>query len=117
MENPKDKIGIKKARLSLVPTTSIIYQALAMENGADKYGPYNWRENSVRADIYIDATMRHLGQWYNGEELAEDSGVHHLAHAVACIGIIIDALETGNLIDNRPKPSSISALIERTSKK
>lgn len=115
--NPKDAIGIKKARISLVPATSVIYQALAMENGADKYGPYNWRDNAVRADIYVDAAMRHLFAWFNGEEEASDSGVHHLGHALSCIGIIIDAIETGNLIDNRPKPAPIGALIERTSKK
>ena len=53
--NPKDRLGLKKVRLSLVPPSSIIYQALAMEDGAVKYGPYNWRENKVIASIYIDA--------------------------------------------------------------
>lgn len=110
--NPKDLLGIKKVRLSLVPESSVIYQATAMENGADKYGPYNWRTKKVIASIYIDACKRHLGSWFDGEELASDSKVHHLAHAIACLGIIIDAKETGNLIDDRPTPGAASRLIE-----
>jgi hypothetical protein len=114
--NPKDLIGIKKPRLSLVSPASILYEALAMTNGAVKYGAFNWRDKKVQADIYVDACLRHLYSWYDGEELAQDSKVHHLAHAKACLGIIIDAMETGNLIDNRPKPGVMARLIEKNTK-
>jgi len=115
--NPKDLLGMKKVNLHLVPPASILYQALAMEDGAVKYGPYNWRQNKVIATIYIDAAQRHLLQWLDGEENASDSGKPHLAHALACIGIIVDALETGNLVDNRPTPGSMSRLIAKFEKK
>lgn len=115
--NPKDLVGIKKPQLNLVPASSIIYQALAMEDGAEKYGPYNWRESKVRASIYVAAAQRHLGQWYDREDNAEDSKKPHLAHALACIGIIIDALETGNLVDDRPLPGSASKVLKRFTKK
>jgi len=115
--NPKDLLGIKKVQLNLVPPSSIIYQALAMEDGAKKYGPYNWRENKVIASIYVAGAMRHLQQWYDGEELASDSQKPHLAHALACLGIIVDAKETGNLVDDRPLPGAASALIARLEKK
>lgn len=112
--NPKDLLGIKKVQLNLVPASSIIYQALAMEDGAKKYGPYNWRSNKVIASIYVAAAMRHLQQWYDqGEELASDSQKPHLGHALACIGIIVDALETGNLSDDRPVPGAASTLIAK----
>lgn len=109
--NPKDRLGLKKVRLSLVPPSSIIYQALAMEDGAAKYGPYNWRENKVIASIYVDAAMRHLQSWFDGEECASDSKKPHLGHALACLGIIVDALETGNLVDDRPKVGAAARLI------
>lgn len=114
--NPKDLVGIKKVRLSLVPPSSMIYQALAMEDGAQKYGPYNWRENKVQASIYVDACYRHIQSWFDGENNASDSKKPHLAHAIACLGIIIDALETGNLVDDRPLPGKTSELIERYKK-
>jgi hypothetical protein len=111
--NPKDLLGMKKVRLSLVPPSSIIYQALAMEDGAKKYGPYNWRENKVIASIYVDAAMRHLQSWFDGEENASDSKKPHLAHALACLGIIVDAKETGNLVDDRPLPGAAAGLIAK----
>lgn len=115
--NPKDKIGAKKPRLSLVPPSGLVYAALAMANGADKYGPYNWREKKVQAMIYLEAAQRHILSWQDGEECAQDSGVPHLGHAIACLLILIDAKETGQLIDNRPKPGAMAALIERFTKK
>jgi hypothetical protein len=115
--NPKDLLGQKKVALNLVPPSSIIYQALAMEDGARKYGPYNWRSNKVIASIYVAAAMRHLMSWADGEELAEDSQKPHLAHALACLGIIVDAKETGNLHDDRPVAGAASALIKRFEKK
>ena len=113
--NPKDLLGIKKVSLTLVPPSSIIYQALAMEDGARKYGPYNWREKKVRTSIYIDAALRHIQSYFDGEELAEDSQKPHLGHALACLGIIIDAATSGNLIDDRPKAGVASSLLKKYS--
>lgn len=115
--NPKDLLGIKKVQLNLVPSSSKIYQALAMEDGAEKYGPYNWRSKKVRASIYVAAALRHLEAWHDSrEELAEDSQKPHLGHALACLGIIVDALETGNLVDDRPLPGAAAKLIKRYKK-
>lgn len=114
--NPKDLIGVRKPQLNLVPPAGIIYEALAMEDGAAKYGAFNWRRNKVILSIYIAATMRHLMCYQDGEEMAKDSGKPHLAHAKACLGIIIDALETGNLIDDRPAKGAAPDLMERYTK-
>lgn len=115
--NPKDRLGIKKVQLNLVPASSKIYQALAMEDGAKKYGPYNWREKKVRASIYVAAAMRHLEAWHDSrEEVADDSKKPHLGHALACIGIIVDAFETGNLIDDRPVAGPAAKLITKFKK-
>lgn len=111
--NPKDLLGLKKVPLSLVPASSVIYQALAMKDGARKYGPFNWRANAVIASIYIDAAKRHLESWFDGEGDADDSGVPHLGHALACIGILVDAYESGNLIDNRPLPGPAARLLKK----
>lgn len=116
--NPKDLLGIKKVQLNLVPASSTIFQALAMEDGAAKYGPYNWRDNKVKASIYVAAAMRHLQSWYDSrEELASDSKKPHLGHALACIGIIVDAQVTGNLADDRPTAGAASNLIQEWTKK
>ena len=109
--NPKDLLGIKKVQLNLVPASSTIYQALAMEDGAVKYGPFNWRTKKVKASIYVAAAIRHIQAWFDGEENASDSGKPHLGHALACLGILADAKETGNLADDRPVPGPAAKLI------
>lgn len=109
--NPKDLLGLKKPPLGLVPPSAIILESMAMKDGAIKYTAYNWRVKKVIATIYLDACQRHLLAWQDGEERAKDSGVHHLGHARACLGILIDAMTTGNLIDDRPTPGSAAKLI------
>lgn len=115
--NPKDLLGIKKSPLHLVPPSAIIYLADGFEDGAAKYGSYNWREKKVQSSIYIAAALRHLLAYEDGEETAEDSGRHHLAHAMACLAILVDAKETGNLVDNRPIKGAAASMLKQREKK
>lgn len=114
--NPKDLIGISKPRLSLVPGVSILHLAKAMEDGAAKYDPYNWRSNPVKMTIYIEAAQRHILALLDGEDIDPKSKVHHGGHAMACMAIILDAMETGNLVDDRPIPGASAKLIRDMTK-
>lgn len=108
--NPKTLVGrLKVPNLSVVPPTALIYLGTGMADGARKYGPYNWRDQPIEAGVYLDAAIRHLMCWQDGEENAQDSGVHHLAHAMATIGILADAMENGTMIDTRPKANKQTA--------
>lgn len=100
--NPKTGEGAKKAPLHLVPPSATQYLAEAFKDGAAKYGPYNWRETQVPASTYYAAAKRHMDAWWDGEELSDDAKVHHLAHAMACMAIMLDALSINKLIDDRP---------------
>lgn len=111
--NPKDILGTKKVDSTKVPAIAIAWESLAMMDGAGKYDPYNWRANKVIATIYVAACKRHLDSWLEGQEEAEDSGCHHLGHARACLGILLDAQTTGNLIDDRPIVANSSSLYEK----
>ncbi len=112
MTNPKDLIGLTKPPLRLVPSALLLYVSKVMGLGARKYGPYNWRTKKVRYSVYIEAALRHLMASLDGEDLDEESGMPHVAHAAACCGIILDALATGNLIDDRPTPGAAARLIK-----
>lgn len=115
--NPKDLIGEKKVpTLSVIPSAGLVHCGRAMHNGSEKYGRMNWREHPVKASIYLDAALRHLMGWTDGEEDAADSGVHHLGHVMACCAILLDAQEAGNLIDDRV-PGPAADLLERFNKK
>lgn len=116
--NPKDILARSEQRvlLHLIPGPALIHCALAMMDGARKYGPYNFRDEGVGAGTYVSAAERHLRDWLDGEETAPDSNVHHLGHAMACIAILLDAQAIGNLVDDRPTPAPTSAMMEAVKK-
>lgn len=110
--NPKDLLGNKKVPMDAVSAVACAHEALAMLDGEIKYGYRNWRDKAVSARIYIAAAKRHIDAWSEGEEIAEDSKIHHLGHARACLGILLDAQENGNLIDDRV-PGVFSQVIKK----
>lgn len=111
--NPKDQFAVAKLPLHLVPDVLPMFAALAFAEGAAKYGAFNWRETGVRASVYISALRRHLAKWMAGEECDPLTGVPHLASALACIGIILDARMSGVLVDDRPPAQpALSAAID-----
>lgn len=109
--NPKDAIGATKLPIGLVPSTGINLASVAFLEGATKYGRYNWRVAGVRTSIYYDAAMRHLEKYWNGEDVDGETGVPHLASALACIMIIEDARCAEKLEDDRPPRADVSAQI------
>ena len=112
-ENPKDRIGASKPPLHLIPPAAEIAEAVVMGLGARKYGPFNWRSTNVKATVYVAAARRHLAQWLDGQDDDRESGMSHLAHARACLGILLDASATGHLVDDRPPAGAATELIEQ----
>lgn len=110
-DNPKTTHGALKIDLSLVPPSAIIAEARVMALGAKKYGPYNWREKTVSSRVYTAAAMRHILTWQDGEDTDPESGESHLAHARACLGILLDAKSIGKLNDNRPAAGAAGRLL------
>jgi hypothetical protein len=104
--NPKTRLGKLKAPLHLVPPSADFWLAMALNDGASKYEPYNWRDESISVSVYYGAMKRHINAYWDGEDIAPDSGVHHLAHAMACCALILDAQPINRLIDDRPTPGS-----------
>jgi hypothetical protein len=84
-----------KAPLSLIPARPLRAIAAAMENGARKYVPWNWTEPTDDfRQVYSDALRRHVEKFTDLTEpdYADDSQIHHLAHAGACILILLHKL-------------------------
>lgn len=104
-KNPKTAAGLKKPQIHLVPPIAVQMEARAFEDGAEKYGPYNWRAKGVTVSTYVSAAMRHLQDYWDGQDIVPDSkkGAHHLAAVRACMAIILDAGACNTLNDDRPK--------------
>jgi len=70
--NPKDAIGRTKASVWAVPPTAVLYMGAALQDGAGKYGLFNWRDSAIDIGIYFDALFRHMCEFRDGEILDED---------------------------------------------
>ena len=114
VSNPKTLMGnMKVPNLSVVPFTGLIHEARAMEYGARHaprkdgtkgYGPFNWRDQKIEYLIYAEAAIRHIASAVDREDIDPDTGdlkVWHLGLAKATLGILIDAIEHGTVIDDR----------------
>jgi len=99
--NLKTFAAINKPRISDVPPVALLALGAAMSDGKDKYGRFNWRETGSTSSVFYDAMMRHLLDWFNGENYAHDSKVHHLAHVMASCAIILDSDLHDSLNDDR----------------
>jgi hypothetical protein len=99
--NPKKAFGDKKPQLHLVPLSGMLAQWEAHFDGALKYTEVNWRRDPVEVMTYIDAIIRHVRLYENGEKYARDTLVQNLGAVAACCNILIDAELHGTLIDNR----------------
>lgn len=111
--NPKDAIGIRKIAFSVLPWRVLHRVALAMMEGAAKYGRHNYRVSGVRASVYFDAVVaRHLSDWWEGTDIDPDSGLHHVDKAIAGLMVMRDSMLSGNFVDDRPpaRPIDFEAL-------
>lgn len=85
-----------KPRYSLIPPLAEEAMAKVLTFGAQKYSPDNWRKVDDK-NRYLDAAMRHIGAYRCKVKFDDESGVHHLAHAMCCLAFIVE-LDMENMI-------------------
>jgi hypothetical protein len=100
--NPKDVLAGTRLDLTLISPAALIEEALAMVEGQEKYGMWNFRAATVSARVYCAAIQRHALKYLHGKEYDPKTGVHHLGSVRASAGIILEAKAMGTLIDDRP---------------
>lgn len=79
-----------------------------LSHGARKYDRWNW----IKVDAwsrYYDAAQRHIMAWHGGETMDPDSGLPHLAHAVASLMFLLEVQALGLSTDDRPTVSRLVA--------
>lgn len=95
------KHDAEKRRWSLLPTRALEEVVRAFEDGEHKYGRDNWKSPGFAYTRIYDAVFRHLVAWLAGEDCAQDSNVHHLAHAAANLLFLIEYFYSGEGVDDR----------------
>jgi hypothetical protein len=91
---------LNKLPLALVPPALMPAVALVMEYGTRKYGLNDWRDGGDYTD-YISAALRHIFAFNEGRDLDEESGIHHLAHAAANLGMLLQWIGENRGNDDR----------------
>ena len=103
MAGKKDAIGnSEKPRLSLIPKSALWALAGALTYGEKHYGTHNWREG-IKVSYLIDAAMRHMTQFMDGEDIDPGSNNHHLGNAMANLSMAIEMVESMPNFDDRYK--------------
>jgi hypothetical protein len=72
--------GSKDQRFDLVPMAAVGEISEVYQFGSKKYEDHNWRKG-YNWGLSYSALQRHLALWQEGEDLDEESGLSHLAHA------------------------------------
>ena len=75
----------EKPQLYLLPPKSISEVGKVLTFGAKKYDAHNWRKVEDLQNRYSSAALRHIFAHIDGEELDEETGLSHLAHAICCL--------------------------------
>jgi hypothetical protein len=110
--NPKDAIGTRKVAWSCIPTQVIGLLGCAMTEGSVGYGRHNYRAAGVRASVYFDANFRHLGAFWEGQDIDPKSGLHHVIKAIASLTVLMDSILQGNWVDDRPPKAANQKWVE-----
>ena len=96
----KSSESAAKPRLELVPWAAVSDIAAVLTFGAAKYDANNWCRGA-RWGRYFAALLRHLFAWWRGENLDQETGLSHLAHAGCCLLFLMEYQRNGWGEDDR----------------
>lgn len=92
------KFDSKKPEMYLLPPNATLQVGEVLSYGAKKYTPDNWKCVAGLEQRYTSAALRHILAAMSGEELDEETGLSHEAHAICCLLFILE-----NRIEERNK--------------
>jgi len=79
------KFDGNKLEYGLLPPLALEETVKVLTFGAQKYERDNWQKVPDSKRRYFDAMERHIWAWKKGEIMDNESGIHHLAHAMCCL--------------------------------
>lgn len=96
------KNDAEKPQYALIPVDSLQETVEVLTDGASKYGAYNW-VSGTNWSRYFSAAMRHLWAFWNPlvSDFDEETGKHHLAHAICCLMFLLAYAKRGVGTDDR----------------
>jgi hypothetical protein len=89
-----------KPPMGLLDTFALVQIARVLAFGAQKYAAHNWRKGMEWSRM-VDAMLRHILAWNDGEDNDPESGLSHLAHAGCCLMFLLNYELTHTEFDDR----------------
>ena len=96
-----------KLPISLIPQEAVFETAKAFQFGATKHGKYGFRDG-VEYSKLIDAGLRHLLQFADGEDIDEESQCIHAANVIANMAMLIWMYKNRPDMDDRFKKVAVN---------
>lgn len=104
--------GSKPQRMDLLPPGALLKISEVYEFGSRKYDDHNWRKGYSWSLSYA-AMQRHLNLFWSGQDLDEESGLPHVAHAAFHMFTLLTFMEEQREFDDRfKKPDSFDKFAE-----
>lgn len=94
-----------KPDYSLIPMWTLQAEAQVWAHGKQKYAAWNWAKG-MPWSVPFACAMRHLAAWQSGQDIDEESGLPHLAHAMCNLRML--TLYAENYLDGDDRPKDIS---------
>ena len=94
------KFDNQKPPMSILPWDALKEVSKVMAFGAEKYGRDNWREGMDWTRL-SSAMLRHVTSWIEGEDVDDETGLSHLAHAGCCVLFLLSYVIKNNGRDDR----------------
>lgn len=91
-----------KPDLALIPLCTLEDEARVWMHGRVKYAPWNYAKGMAWS-IPLACALRHLAAFQQGEDADPESGLPHLAHAMANLRMLTLYSRTYREGDDRPK--------------
>ncbi len=89
-----------KAPLHLLDIGALTDTAMVFGYGAVKYPPNNWRKG-MHVTRILNSVHRHVLALQNGEDIDEESGLKHAAHAMSGLMMFIGTMRDMPEFDDR----------------
>lgn len=101
-----------KPDLSLIPIVTLYDEARVWMHGKKKYAAWNWAKG-MDWSVPLACALRHLAAWQRGEDIDQESGLPHLAHAMCNLRMLTLYADVFPEGDDRPKkwlnPETVNA--------
>lgn len=97
-----------KIRYDLIPPSALNALGKVFSYGDQKYGVEaggcnrNW-EKGLKWNGVIASALRHIESFRSGKDFDDESGLLHVAHAMANLAFIVEYYKTHPELDDRPK--------------